>query len=191
MDQAGNLYGTTNQGGTGTCNYGDPGCGTVFKLDTTGPAVWPENFLPPQVDGNADLPAGEMITSGSGTPKQAVDLWLRVIKQWKTLPVMWPADACIYTVRMDPPQMQARWQESTGMLHQALSAHRSEPFGQQDDVWFKESRQLARAVFVLDRTAYIVYTSRRHDEREPSGFGGSVYRGKKMDNCDFDPPLKK
>ena len=32
---------------------------------------------------NADLPAGEMITSRSGTPKQAIDLWVRVIKQWK------------------------------------------------------------------------------------------------------------
>jgi len=64
-------------------NIKDPIAKQLFKLDTTGPAVWPENFLPPQVDGNADLPAGEMITSGSGTPKQAVDLWLRVIKQWK------------------------------------------------------------------------------------------------------------
>jgi uncharacterized repeat protein (TIGR03803 family) len=36
MDQAGNLYGTTNQGGTGSCNFGGPGCGTVFRLDTTG-----------------------------------------------------------------------------------------------------------------------------------------------------------
>ena len=43
------------------------------------------------------------------------------------------------------------------MLHQALWAHRREPFGQQDGVWPKEWRQLARTVFVLDRTAHIVY----------------------------------
>ena len=53
--------------------------------------------------------------------------------------------------------MQACWQESAGVLHQALWAHRREPFGQQDGVWPKEWRQLARTVFVLDRTAHIVY----------------------------------
>ncbi len=39
MDDAGNLYGTTSQGGGGTCTglFGVPvGCGVVFKLDTTG-----------------------------------------------------------------------------------------------------------------------------------------------------------
>ncbi len=56
----------------------------LFKFNTTGKSVWPENYLPPQVDQNADLPAGEMITSGSGTPAQAVALWKRVINQWKT-----------------------------------------------------------------------------------------------------------
>jgi uncharacterized repeat protein (TIGR03803 family) len=37
MDKAGNLYGTTAYGGPGimTCSLG-PGCGTVFKLDTSG-----------------------------------------------------------------------------------------------------------------------------------------------------------
>jgi uncharacterized repeat protein (TIGR03803 family) len=34
MDVAGNLYGTTYEGGTGTCPFG--GCGTIFKLDPTG-----------------------------------------------------------------------------------------------------------------------------------------------------------
>jgi hypothetical protein len=47
-------------------------------------AVWPENYLPPQVDQNADLPAGQMITSGSGTPQKAAQLWDQVIQQWKT-----------------------------------------------------------------------------------------------------------
>jgi uncharacterized repeat protein (TIGR03803 family) len=36
LDAAGNLYGTTAQGGTYACNYGENGCGTVFKLDKTG-----------------------------------------------------------------------------------------------------------------------------------------------------------
>lgn len=36
MDKAGNLYGTTQLGGTyddnGNCNSGSGGCGTVFKI---------------------------------------------------------------------------------------------------------------------------------------------------------------
>jgi uncharacterized repeat protein (TIGR03803 family) len=37
-DSAGNLYGTTANGGnsTGTCSYGFSGCGVVFKLDASG-----------------------------------------------------------------------------------------------------------------------------------------------------------
>jgi hypothetical protein len=42
------------------------------------------------------------------------------------------------------------------VLHQALWVHRSEQFGQEDDVWLKEWRQLAQTVFVLDRTGHIV-----------------------------------
>jgi uncharacterized repeat protein (TIGR03803 family) len=37
-DAAGNLYGTTEEGGSGACSFGgfDYGCGTVFMLDTAG-----------------------------------------------------------------------------------------------------------------------------------------------------------
>jgi len=36
-DSAGNLYGTTREGGSDlTCGSGTTGCGTVFKLDTSG-----------------------------------------------------------------------------------------------------------------------------------------------------------
>ncbi len=92
----------------------------------------------------------------------------QVIKQWETLRAMLPPDACIYTVSMDPPQMQARWQDTVGVLHQILSAHRSDQFGQDYGVWLKEWRQLAQAVFVLDRNAHIVYAEYVADQlREP------------------------
>ena len=35
-DSAGNLYGTTSYGGSGTCTGGGQGCGTVFKLSASG-----------------------------------------------------------------------------------------------------------------------------------------------------------
>jgi thioredoxin-dependent peroxiredoxin len=91
-----------------------------------------------------------------------------VVKQWEALRALLPADACIYTVSMDPPQEQARFQDTAGVLHQVLSAHRSEQFGQDYGVWLKEWRQLAQAVFVLDRNDRIVYAEYVADQlREP------------------------
>ena len=41
-DSAGNLYGTTSEGGTGKCSK--YGCGTAFKMDETGSEVWLHSF---------------------------------------------------------------------------------------------------------------------------------------------------
>ncbi len=61
--------------------------GTLPKLldglDTSGKSVWLENYIPPQIDTNADLPAGQLITSGSGTPAQAAQLWMQQIEKWQ------------------------------------------------------------------------------------------------------------
>lgn len=64
-------------------NIKDPIAKQLYGLATQ-KAVWGENYLPPQVDQNADLPAGQMITSGSGTPQKAASLWEQVLQQWKT-----------------------------------------------------------------------------------------------------------
>ncbi len=53
--------------------------------------------------------------------------------------------------------MQARWQDTEGVLHQVLSAQRREQFGQDYGVWLKQWRLLQRSVFVLDRNDRIVY----------------------------------
>ena len=92
----------------------------------------------------------------------------RVTRQWEALCAALPPDACIYTVSRDLPQMQAKFQDTTGVLHQALSAHRSEQFGQDYGVWLKEWRLLQRAVFVIDRDDRIVYAEYVADQlREP------------------------
>jgi ABC-type glycerol-3-phosphate transport system substrate-binding protein len=62
----------------------DPLAKIQLKLDQSPVSVWPENFVPPQVDGNADLAAGEMITSGSGSPASAVKLWQNELSKWKS-----------------------------------------------------------------------------------------------------------
>jgi hypothetical protein len=46
MDKAGNLYGTTVQGGTGTsCGYFWGGCGVVFELKPSASGEWSEQIL--------------------------------------------------------------------------------------------------------------------------------------------------
>ncbi len=92
----------------------------------------------------------------------------RVTLQWEAMCAALPPGACMYTVSMDSPQMQARWQDTTGVLHQALSAQRSEQFGQDYGVWLKEWRLFQRAVFVLDRADRIAYAEYLTDQlREP------------------------
>jgi thiol peroxidase len=91
-----------------------------------------------------------------------------VTQQWEAYRARVPSDACIYTVSRDSPQMQAQWQETTGVLHQAFSAHGSEQFGTDYGVWLKEWCLLQRAVFVIDRTDRIVYMEYVADQlREP------------------------
>jgi thiol peroxidase len=91
-----------------------------------------------------------------------------VTRQWEALCAMLPANACIYTVSMDSPQMQAGWQDSVGVLHQILSAQNSEQFGYDYGVWLKEKRLLQQSVFVIDRNDSIVFVEYVADQlREP------------------------
>jgi multiple sugar transport system substrate-binding protein len=62
----------------------DPLARKLDELDTSGQSIWLENFIPPQIDSDADQPAGQLITSGSGTPTQAVALWKQQISLWQT-----------------------------------------------------------------------------------------------------------
>lgn len=91
-----------------------------------------------------------------------------VTRGWEAVCPVLPPLVCIYTVSMDSPEMQARWQDSAGVLHQALPAHHSDRFGQDFGVWLKEWSLLQRAVFVIDRHDRIVYTEYVADQlREP------------------------
>ena len=55
----------------------------MMEWETTGPQVWLENFLPGQVDGDADLPAGQLIFAQSGSPEDAANLWQSVAETWR------------------------------------------------------------------------------------------------------------
>jgi raffinose/stachyose/melibiose transport system substrate-binding protein len=62
----------------------DPIAKQLLKLDQTPVSVWPENFVPPQVDQNADLAGGEQITSGSASPAAVAKLWVSELSKWKS-----------------------------------------------------------------------------------------------------------
>ncbi len=62
----------------------DPLARALDTLDTSGTSIWLENYIPPQIDSDADLPAGQLITSGSGTPAAAVALWQQQLSLWRT-----------------------------------------------------------------------------------------------------------
>lgn len=63
MDAAGNLYGTTNGGGTGTCG-GQGGCGVVFKIDLHGTETVLHNFTGTPNDGES--PDAALILDSAG-----------------------------------------------------------------------------------------------------------------------------
>jgi thioredoxin-dependent peroxiredoxin len=79
-------------------------------------------------------------------------------RRWEGLRDDLPPDVCVYTISMDLPYAQARWQTAEDVTHQILSSHRSEQFGQDYGVLIKEWRLLQRAVFVIDRNDRIAYT---------------------------------
>ena len=60
LDGDGNIYGTTQQGGSGSCQGG---CGTVFKLTPTGTKTIVHDF---SSDADGELPTGGLVFDSSG-----------------------------------------------------------------------------------------------------------------------------
>ncbi len=61
----------------------NPALKKMVEFETTGPQVWLENFLPGQIDGDADLIAGQMIFAQSGSPEDVAKLWQSVAETWR------------------------------------------------------------------------------------------------------------
>ena len=89
-------------------------------------------------------------------------------RKWENLRRDLPDETVVYTISMDLPYAQARWQTSEGVTHSALSAHKNERFGSDYGVLIKEWRLLQRAVFVIGPDGAITYTEYVPDQmREP------------------------
>ena len=65
FDAAGNLYGTTQEGGGGGC--GIPGCGTVFELTPNSSGGWTEIKLHTFHGPDGQLPQSNLIFDGAGS----------------------------------------------------------------------------------------------------------------------------
>lgn len=55
---------------------------TLWKFDSTPGSVWLENYLPPSVDNDGDLVAGQVVTSG-GTAAAGVAAWDKATQKWR------------------------------------------------------------------------------------------------------------
>src|SRR6266542_3665445 len=55
-----------------------PALKQMMEWETTGPQVWLENFLPGQIDSDADLTAGQTIFAKSGSQTDVANLWQSV-----------------------------------------------------------------------------------------------------------------
>jgi thiol peroxidase len=89
-------------------------------------------------------------------------------RRWENVAVDLPAAVRMYTISMDLPFAQARWQSAEGVHHHMLSAHKSEQFGRDYGVLIQEWRLLQRAVFVVDQQGRIAYSEYVADQmREP------------------------
>jgi uncharacterized repeat protein (TIGR03803 family) len=68
FDAAGNLYGTTQGGGTGACNSGFNSCGTVFELMPKAGGGWTETILHSFGSNSRDgyFPSAGLIFDGAG-----------------------------------------------------------------------------------------------------------------------------
>jgi thiol peroxidase len=81
-------------------------------------------------------------------------------QKWDELKRDLPAGAVLYTISMDLPYAQSRWQIAENVEHPALSAHKNEQFATDYGLLLKEWRLLQRSIWVIGgggRIAYVEY----------------------------------
>ena len=95
-------------------------------------------------------------------------------QRWEQLRADLPEDLVVYTVSMDLPYAQARWQTAEAVSHQMLSGHKRERFGRDYGVLIKEWRLLQRAVFVIGRDDRIAYAEYVADQMQEPNYAAAV-----------------
>ena len=95
-------------------------------------------------------------------------------QRWEKIRTDLPADVIVYTISMDLPYAQARWQTSENVGHIMLSSHRDEKFGADYGVLIKEWRLLQRAVFVIDQDNKIIHAEYVPDQMAEPNYEQTV-----------------
>ena len=95
-------------------------------------------------------------------------------QRWEKIRADLSADVVVYTVSMDLPFAQARWQMSENVSHGMLSSHRDEKFGEDYGVLIKEWRLLQRAVLVIDQNDRIVHAEYVPDQMAEPDYESTV-----------------
>ena len=95
-------------------------------------------------------------------------------QRWEKIRADLPADVVVYTVSMDLPFAQSRWQTNENVSHAMLSSHRDETFGKQYGVLIKEWRLLQRAVVVIDESDTIVHAEYVPDQMAEPNYDETV-----------------
>ncbi len=101
-------------------------------------------------------------------------------QRWEKIRADLPKDVVVYTVSMDLPFAQARWQTSENVGHDMLSSHRDETFGKEYGVLIKEWRLLQRAVFVIDGNDTIVHAEYVPDQMAEPNYDETVNAVRKL-----------
>lgn len=95
-------------------------------------------------------------------------------QRWEKIRLDLPSDVVVYTVSMDLPFAQARWQTSENVSHVMLSSHRDEKFGRDYGVLIKEWRLLQRAVIVIDKDGKVIHTEYVPDQMAEPNYNETV-----------------
>jgi len=105
-------------------------------------------------------------------------------RRWEKIRADLPADVVVYTVSMDLPFAQARWQMSENVSHEMLSSHRAEKFGEDYGVLIKEWRLLQRAVLVIDKHDRNVHAEYVPDQMAEPNYDSTVNAVKEAASAD-------
>lgn len=95
-------------------------------------------------------------------------------RHWEQLRGDLPEGTVVYTISMDLPFAQARWQSAENVEHASLSAHKNEQFGIDYGVLVKEWRLLQRAVFVISADGKITYADYVADQMTEPDYAKAV-----------------
>ena len=95
-------------------------------------------------------------------------------RRWEAMRGDLPEQVQVYTISMDLPFAQARWQSAENVTHHALSSHRDEQFGRDYGVLIKEWRLLQRAVFVIDASNRITYAEYVADQMLEPDYAATI-----------------